>query len=112
MPKVAIVGGGISGLALAYRLEQLGAEPTLLERAGRPGGVVGTIERDGFRVETGPNGFLDNNPATLTLCQDLGLHGRLVPASESARKNRFVFLRGRLRMLPSSLWSFLTGDVL
>src|SRR5262245_3028061 len=112
MPKVAVVGGGISGLALAHRLEQLGVETTLLERAARPGGVIGTIQRDGFRVETGPNGFLDNNPATLTLCQDVGLKERLIPASEAARKNRFVFLRGRLRMLPSSLWSFLTGDVL
>ena len=66
MARVVIVGGGISGLALAYRLEQLGAAVTLLERAGRPGGVIGTVQRDGFRVETGPNGFLDNNPATLS----------------------------------------------
>src|SRR5437667_2227206 len=99
MSRVVIVGGGIWGLALAHRLEQLApdAEVTLLERRARTGGVVGTIERDGFRVETGPNGFLDSNPATMTLCQDIGLGPRLVPASESARKNRFLLLDGRLR---------------
>ena len=114
MPRIAIVGGGISGLALAFRLEQLSpdAEVTLLERRPRVGGVIGTVERDGFRVETGPNGFLDNNPATTTLCRDVGLGARLVPASESARRNRFLFLNGRLRQLPSSLWTFLTSSVL
>src|SRR5262249_57995870 len=75
-------------------------------------GTVGTIERDGFRIEIGPNGFLDNNPSTLTLCRDLGLADRLVPASESARRNRFLFLKGRLRKLPTSLFSFLSSGVL
>lgn len=112
MPEVVIVGGGISGLALAWQLQQLGLGVTLLERAARPGGVVGTLDRAGFRVETGPNGFLDNNPATFNLCRELGLAERLVPASEAARKNRFLVLRDRLRPLPSSLWSFLTSDVL
>src|SRR5688572_5503946 len=112
MRRVVIVGGGISGLSLAYRLEQRGADVTLLERRTRTGGVIGTVERDGYRVETGPNGFLDNHPATATLCQELGVAGRLVPASETARRNRFLFLEGKLRKLPASLWSFLTGDVL
>src|SRR5581483_11680263 len=111
MTRVVIVGGGISGLALAYRLEQIGphVEVTVLERSARPGGVIGTLDLDGYRVETGPNGFLDNNSATLTLCRDLGLAERLVPASEAARKNRFLFLHDRLRRLPTSLWSFLTS---
>jgi oxygen-dependent protoporphyrinogen oxidase len=114
MSRVVIVGGGIWGLTLAHRLEQLApdAEVTLLERRSQTGGVIGTIERDGFRVETGPNGFLDNNPATTALCREIGLGSRLLPASESARKNRFLFLNGRLRRLPGSLWSFLTSDVL
>jgi oxygen-dependent protoporphyrinogen oxidase len=114
MSKVIVIGGGISGLTLAYRLEQLApsAEVVLFERRSRTGGVVDTIERDGFRVETGPNGFLDNNPATMMLCRELNLANRLIPASESARRNRFLFLDGQLRALPSSLWSFLTGNVL
>ncbi len=114
MTRVIIVGGGISGLTLAHRLEQLAPdiEVVLLERQPRTGGVIDTVERDGYRVETGPNGFLDNNPATFDLCQELNLANRLVPASESARRNRFLFLDGELKKLPSSLWSFLTSDAL
>jgi oxygen-dependent protoporphyrinogen oxidase len=114
MARILIVGGGISGLTLAYRLGQRlpAAEVVVLERGPRAGGVVGAASRDGFRLETGPNGFLDNNPTTLDLCRELGLGDRLVPASEAAGRNRFLLLGGRLRKLPTSLWSFLTSDVL
>ena len=102
MPNVVIVGAGISGLALAYRLQQ--ARPDIdiiiLEQRERPGGTVWTERRDGFQVEIGPNGFLDSKPTTLTLCRDLGLNDHLLTASESAARNRFLFLDGRLRPLP------------
>ncbi len=109
MPRIVIVGGGVSGLALAYRLEQRlrAAEVVVLEREPRLGGKVGTIHRDGFRVEAGPNGFLDTNPAALDLCRELGLGDRLVAASPAAARNRFLFLNGRLRMLPRGPLSFL-----
>jgi oxygen-dependent protoporphyrinogen oxidase len=114
MPRVVIVGGGISGLALAYRLEQRApdAEVIVLEQAARLGGTIGTEQRNGFRIEIGPNGFLDNKPFTLTLCRELGLGERLVPASEAARRNRYLFLDGRLHLLPHNLLSFLRSDVL
>ncbi len=114
MSRIVVIGGGISGLTLAYRLEQLApdAEVILLERRTRTGGVIETVERDGYRVETGPNGFLDNNPATFALCQELGIAQRLVPASESARRNRFLLLDGELKKLPGSLWAFLTSNTL
>jgi protoporphyrinogen/coproporphyrinogen III oxidase len=114
MPKVLIVGGGISGLALAWRLQQQApaVEVQVLEAAAQPGGKVDTTCRDGFRVEGGPNGFLDNNPSTLTLCRELGLGDRLVSASEASGRNRYLLLGGRLRALPNSLGSFLRSDVL
>ncbi len=114
MPKVLIVGGGVSGLALAWRLQQQPPAPEVqvLEAAEHVGGKVDTTERDGFRVEGGPNGFLDNNPSTLALCRELGLGDRLVPASEASGRNRYVLLGGRLRALPNSLGSFLRSDVL
>jgi oxygen-dependent protoporphyrinogen oxidase len=114
MPRVVIGGGGISGLALAYRLGQRlpAVDVLVLERGTRPGGTVFTGRYDGFQVEAGPNGFLDTKPATLDLCRDLGLDDRLLPASEAAGRNRFVFLGGRLRALPTGLASFLRSDVL
>jgi oxygen-dependent protoporphyrinogen oxidase len=114
MARIVIVGGGISGLALAYRLQQVSpaAEITILEKRSRLGGTVWTEQRDGFRVEIGPNGFLDTKPATLTLGHDLGLGARLVAASEAAGRNRYLLLDGKLHRLPTGLVSFLRSDAL
>jgi oxygen-dependent protoporphyrinogen oxidase len=114
MPTVVIVGGGLSGLSLAYRLQQAAphVEITLLEKDDRPGGKIHTEARDGFRVEHGPNGFLDTKPTTTALCRDLGLGDRLIPASEAAGKNRYLLLRGRLERLPDGFGSFLRSRVL
>src|SRR5438067_1965134 len=102
MPRIVIVGTGISGLAFAFRLRQRmpDAAMTVLESAPRPGGKIATEVHDGFRVEAGPNGFLDSKPATLGLCSDLGLGPELIAASESSRKNRFLFYENRLQKLP------------
>ncbi|HXG10878.1 MAG TPA: protoporphyrinogen oxidase [Gemmataceae bacterium] len=114
MPRVVIVGAGISGLALAYRLQQARPDAiiTILEQRPRPGGTVWTERRDGYQLEVGPNGFLDSKPSTLALCRDLGLGEQLVPASESASRNRFLFLGGKLRPLPAGPISFLFSDLL
>lgn len=114
MPRVVVVGAGLSGQAVAFRLRQSlpGVHLTLLEGRDRPGGVVWTEHRDGFRLETGPNGFLDNKPGAVRLCRDLGLDGRLVAASEGSRRNRFVFLRDRLHKLPASPLSIFTTPLL
>ena len=114
MTKVIIVGGGISGLALAFRLQRVvpQAEITLLEKSDRCGGTVRTEQHAGFRVEAGPNGFLDTKTATTTLCRDLGLEGQLLRASAATDRNRYLFLKGRMRRLPSGLGSFLSTDVI
>jgi oxygen-dependent protoporphyrinogen oxidase len=114
MPRVVIVGGGISGLALAFRLQQRrpDAEVVVLEQEPRLGGKIDTAHRDGFCIEAGPNGFLDSNPAAFDLCRELGLADRLVAASDAAARNRFLLLHGRLRRLPNSLLSFIASDVL
>ena len=114
MPHVVIVGAGLSGLAVAFRLRQ--ADPavrlTVLEPRDRPGGNVWTEDRDGFRIEHGPNGFLDNKPGMIQLCRDLGLGEQLIAASEGSRKNRYVFVRERLRKLPGSPEAILTTPLL
>src|SRR4029078_6541083 len=69
-------------------------------------------QRDGFRVECGPNGIFDAKPSTLQLCRDLGLGARLIAGSEASRKNRYLFLDARLRALPGPLLSFVASPVL
>src|SRR5690348_2047638 len=102
MPHVVIVGGGLTGLTVAFRLRQLAPDVsvTVLEPRGRPGGNISTEEFRGFRFEHGPNGFLDRTPAVPDLVRDLGLSDRLIPASDGSRKNRYLFLGGKLRKLP------------
>lgn len=114
MPHVVIIGGGISGLALAYRLQQLSfdADITLLEERDRTGGTIWTKRTGGFQLELGPNGFLDTKPGTMQLCGDLGLADRLIAASEAARKNRYLLLDGKLQHLPSGFLAFLRSRVL
>jgi oxygen-dependent protoporphyrinogen oxidase len=113
MPRIIIVGGGISGLSLAYRLQQCASnlEVLVLEQQGRPGGTLWTERRDGFQVEIGPNGFLDTKPTTLALCRDLGLGEHLISASEAAQQNRYLYVGGRLRQLAGGIGSFLRTDL-
>ncbi len=113
-PRIVIVGAGVSGLALGYRLQQRlpNAAITILEQAARPGGAAWTLRDAGFQVEMGPNGFLDTKPTTLTLCREIGLGTRLIEASEAAGKNRYLFLGDRLRPLPGGLRAFLRSDLL
>ena len=114
MPHVVIVGGGLSGLTTAFRLKQASPDfaVTVLEHRDRPGGNIGTEDHDGFRVEVGPNGFLDRTPSIPELCRDLGLADRLIAGSEAARKNRYLFLDGKLRRLPGGPLGLLTTPLL
>src|ERR1700722_10691106 len=109
MPRILILGAGISGLTVAYRLQQAlpHADITVLEARDRPGGTIWTARQDGFRVEIGPNGFLDSKPTTVQLCRDLGLGEQLVAARGAAAKNRFLLVDGQLKRLPGGLLSFL-----
>ncbi|MGH7836510.1 MAG: FAD-dependent oxidoreductase, partial [Candidatus Binataceae bacterium] len=54
---VIVIGGGISGLACAYRLQQLQIPCTLLESGEEPGGLAATVYHGGFLFESGPQSF-------------------------------------------------------
>jgi len=109
--RVAIVGGGISGLALAEALAARGAEPIVLESAPRAGGKVASIRREGFTLETGPTGFLDKEPKTIELAERIGLREQLRPAGREAGR-RWLHLRGALREVPTTPPAFLASDIL
>ncbi|MCX5795557.1 MAG: protoporphyrinogen oxidase [Elusimicrobia bacterium] len=115
--RIAIVGGGISGLATAHHLRQglqaagRAAELVIFEARGSPGGTMRTSRRQGFIMEWGPNGFLTNKPYSLELARELGMEGRLLRSSDLARK-RFVFSGGRLHRLPETPGAFLGSDLL
>ncbi|WP_337173023.1 protoporphyrinogen oxidase [Paludisphaera sp.] len=101
---VAIIGGGISGLAAANRLREvaLGLSTVVLEAGPRAGGVLGTIRRDGFLVEQSADSFITNVPYAIDLCRRLGLGDRLISTDPNHRRS-FVVRRGRLEPIPDGL---------
>jgi oxygen-dependent protoporphyrinogen oxidase len=98
---VAVVGGGISGLAAAHRLVELdpGCRVELLESRPRLGGVLSTIHEDGFQVEESADNFITTFPWGLDLCKRLGLTDNLVETNPKVRQT-FVIRKGRLHKLP------------
>lgn len=114
MARVVVIGGGISGLAAAYRIRQSlpTAHITLLEAATHPGGNIRSFQDEGYLWEAGPNGFLDSKPDTLQLCHELRIDDQLIGASEESRKHRYLCLQGRLIALPASPLRFLTTKAL
>ncbi len=111
------MGGGIAGLTTALHLKDRageipgGVEVLVLEGSDRPGGNIQTDRFDGFTIERGPNGYLDNVPTTPALVRRLGLEGRVQRADESAA-NRYLYRAGKLHLLPSGPIGFLTSPVL
>ena len=103
--KLAVVGGGIAGLAAAHRAVEWSRELgqpldlTLLEAADRLGGTIQTERRDGFLVECGPDSFLSEKPWALALCRRLGIEELLVRTDDRFRCT-YVVLGGRLHPLP------------
>ncbi len=98
--RVAIIGGGISGLSAAWRLREAGLEVVLLEAERRLGGKILSEHSEGFVIEHGPNGFLDSRTAVLELARDVGLGAQLMQANEGAKK-RYLYHRGALRPVPT-----------
>src|SRR4051812_20158702 len=112
-PRVAIVGGGIAGLsgAHAVRSQAPGAEVIVLERGARVGGNIRSEVIDGYLCEAGPDGFLDNAPATLGFVDAIGLTPRIVRSRDEARR-RYIFRRGQLHEVPLSPAGFVASGVL
>jgi oxygen-dependent protoporphyrinogen oxidase len=109
--RVAIVGAGIAGLALAERLVAAGHDVVVIEADARAGGLVRSERREGFLCETGPQAILSGRPDTRALLAAAGVDQRLI-WSRDATKRRFVYLRGALRPLPSNPPALLKTDLL
>lgn len=109
--KIDIIGGGISGLSLAYMLLAKANNHTinLYESDEKVGGKIWTERSEGFVTEAGVNGFLDNRPATLTLSKELNLQP--IRSNDNARK-RFICLDGKLKEIPEKPLSFMFSDFL
>jgi oxygen-dependent protoporphyrinogen oxidase len=105
--RIAVIGGGIAGLAAAYELEKAraggaGVAYTLFEERPRLGGSLASEVVSGAVLERGPDSFLTEKPAAAELCRELGLGGELIPSNDAARKT-YIVRRNRLVPLPDGL---------
>src|SRR4029450_8983185 len=122
--RIAIIGGGISGLAAARRLTELAkahqkpVEIILFEASDRLGGTIQTEHRDAFLLERGPDSFISEKPEAVALAKRLGLESQLIEKNERFRRS-FIVRDGRLRavpegfqlLAPSRMWPFITSDI-
>jgi len=107
MKRIAIVGGGISGLSAAFYLEKARAsgaelEYTLFESGQRLGGSMYSDHVEGCLVEAGPDSFLTEKPWALTLCKELGIADQLIGSNDRQRKT-YIVVNGRLVVMPDGL---------
>src|ERR1022692_1031758 len=107
MKRIAIIGGGISGLSAAYTLEEKRQSGTpvqyvLYESSPRLGGVLVTDHVDGCILEAGPDSFLTEKPWAADLCRKIGLGDQLIGSNDVDRKT-YILTKGKLVVLPDGL---------
>ncbi len=107
--QAVVIGGGISGLACAHQLCRRGLRVTLLEASDHPGGLIGSVQKDGFLFESGPQSF-QGTETLLQLIRELGIESELVKADPKAP--RYVLRDGKLVKIPMSPQAILATSLL
>jgi oxygen-dependent protoporphyrinogen oxidase len=115
MKKVAIVGGGVAGLAAAYELARLArggaaVQGVLFEASTRLGGIVETVREGGFVIECGPDAWVTEKPWARELAEELGL-GDEVMASNDAGRKTYVLIDRKLQAMPDGMRMMVPADL-
>ncbi len=113
--RVAIAGGGLAGVTAAWQLAQAaraqgGLEVRLFEAAERLGGTIETVERDGFTIDCGADGWVTEKPWARELVRELGLHTKLA-GSNDAERVTYIVRGGRLVAMPDGMRMMVPGDL-
>jgi len=117
MPKrIAIIGGGISGMAAAFALEEKrrGGAPieyVLFESSPRLGGVMVTDRVEDCLVEAGPDSFITEKPWAADLCKRIGLADQLIGSNDAERKT-YILVKGKLVVMPDGLMFMVPTKIL
>ena len=113
--RAIVIGGGITGLAVCYRLQREAAQRdiplnvTLLEASERVGGVVQTEHRNGFLIEHGPDAFISTKPSAKALSEKLGIADQLIGTNPKVRRS-FVVRNGALHPVPEGFYLMAPGS--
>jgi oxygen-dependent protoporphyrinogen oxidase len=115
MKKVAIVGGGVAGLAAAYELARLArngaaVQGVLFEASTRLGGIVETVREGGFVIECGPDAWVTEKPWARELAEELGLGSEVMASNDSTRKT-YVLIDKKLQAMPDGMRMMVPVDL-
>ncbi|NOY42618.1 MAG: protoporphyrinogen oxidase [Planctomycetes bacterium] len=120
-PRIAVIGGGITGLTAAHRIGELHptAKVFLFEASPQLGGVIQSERRDGFLIENGADNFITTMPWAIDFCKRIGFSDELIETNAKHRR-AFVVRKGRLHpipagfavMAPSRIWPIITTPTL
>jgi oxygen-dependent protoporphyrinogen oxidase len=113
--RVAIVGGGVAGLAGACELARLArsgaaVQGVLFEASTRLGGIVETVREGGFVIECGPDAWVTEKPWARELAEELGL-GHEVMSSNDARRRTYVLIDKKLQAMPDGMRMMVPSDL-
>jgi protoporphyrinogen/coproporphyrinogen III oxidase len=111
-PHIAIIGGGITGLAAAHRLvtSSPSLNVTVLEASPSPGGLIRTESHDGFLIENGPDSFITNKPSAVEFCDELGIGDQLIPTNAEFRRS-LVLHNGQPEPVPDGFMLMAPGNL-
>jgi len=118
-PKIAIIGGGISGLSAAWHAQKQGFDVELFEAQNRLGGVLGTIHWEGRLIEGAADNFATMDDEAIRWCRELGLDQHFIPPEKDHRRAMVLF-RGRpipipggfSLVQPTRIWPIITTPIL
>ncbi|MGD0442306.1 MAG: protoporphyrinogen oxidase [Edaphobacter sp.] len=115
MKRIAIVGGGVAGLAAAYELSRLAREGAavqvvLFEASTRLGGIVETVREGGFVIECGPDAWVTEKPWARELADELGLGEELIPSNDATRRT-YVLIDRKLQAMPDGMRMMVPVDL-
>lgn len=116
-PRVAVIGGGVTGLVAARHLALAGVDVAVFEATDRWGGELRTIRVDGLPIDVGAEALHLGAPAGVDLLTDLDLTDRIVRATPAPT---WLYGQGRLRALPAAfgpagptrLWPLVRSGIL
>lgn len=106
--RVAVIGGGITGLSAAYYVQQeslrqgMDVKVTIIEKSSSLGGKIQTLYRDGFVIEKGPDSFLARKLPIIELSRELGLEKQLTATNSKAKKT-YILKNGTFHRMPPGL---------